>query len=277
MRGRGVQTADIDDILQEVAIRALRDQGRFTSTEHMVRWCCRVAINLHIDVTRRGRKVSPEPLQEAATHQNVAEAVESRLALDAVFAQMAGLSPEDRRLLLYPTQADSRKEAVRLAVRRHRLRARLAALLEGTLAGLAVLRRALRNESVPSRVALVAVPVVAVLVAIPLVSHPGARHAGGVDPAARTVLEASRWQGGSTAAGAAPRSAAARPAGLPASDAYARSLVVIRPAGRRVHIDEEQHPDDTPTACIYGHVNYCIDRPGPVIGAPKLPPIPLIP
>ena len=40
--GRGLQGADVDDLAQEVAIRALRDRGRFGSHEHFVRWCCRV-------------------------------------------------------------------------------------------------------------------------------------------------------------------------------------------------------------------------------------------
>ncbi|MBV9932880.1 MAG: sigma-70 family RNA polymerase sigma factor, partial [Actinobacteria bacterium] len=173
LKGRGVQDADVDDIAQEVAIRALRQLDRFASEEHLVRWCCRVAINAHIDTVRRGRRLVSEPEFEAVAPLNVAETVEGRLALDAALAEVAGLSPEDRALLLNPPVAEDRKEAVRLAVRRHRLRARLANMLEGVLAGIPVLRR-LKADSLPVRAAMVAVPVAAaVLTALPFVAGTG--------------------------------------------------------------------------------------------------------
>jgi hypothetical protein len=277
LRGRGVQAADIDDIVQDLAIRALRDPQRFTSTEHMVRWCCRVAINLHIDLTRRRRKLSPEPLEDTAAHHDVAAAVEGRLALDAVLMQMAGLSADDRRLLLHPTQADSRKEAVRLAVRRHRLRTRLAALLEGTLAGVAILRRALRRESGPARVLLVAVPVVAVLVTVPLVLRPRAG-AGTPKATARNAVLDTGTRG--------ERSVMSRPDAAPrvagvgtvvAIPVQRRQLLGLGSHGMSVDVSQVKHPDEDPTFCAWGYVNLCVDRPGPSLPEPKLPLLPLAP
>src|SRR2546423_6652718 len=66
LRARGVQTADVDDVIQEVALRALRPPRSFESEDHLVAWCCRVGINLHIDSTRRQARLSGEALPEPA-------------------------------------------------------------------------------------------------------------------------------------------------------------------------------------------------------------------
>jgi RNA polymerase sigma factor (sigma-70 family) len=273
LRGRGVQAADVDDIVQEAAIRAFRQLERFTSEEHLVRWCCRVAINAHIDTLRRGRRIVAEPSEEAAGPLNVAETVEDRLALHAALAEVAGLSEEDRALLLHPPVADNRKEAVRLAVRRHRIRARLANMLEGVLAGVPVLRR-LHADSFPVRAAMFAAPVVAVLTALPFIAGSGAGGSAHVDQ--RTERAAVKsvslpGRGGATRdrAGATsdPHPAANPPA--PAS----RTLVDLRPAGAPVFFRRDDQPSGTPLFCAKGLVNLCVDAPGPYVPLPA-PPLP---
>jgi hypothetical protein len=266
-----VQVADVDDIVQEVAIRALREQ--FDTPDHMVRWCCRVAINLHIDSTRRVRRISSEPLVEHVAPHNVPETVERRLALDAVLAQMAGLSKDDQALLLQLPPTDSRKEAVRLAVRRHRLRARLAALVEGVLAGVPGLRRILHSESLPVRVAVVAVPVIAVLTVLPFVATlpPGSST---VDQPNRGTLVQSRTPAArnakqtvvpSTAVPLQGRAGATSPA------SSSRTIMELHPAGNTVGVRQDPAPPDAKTFCLSGYVNLCVDRPGPDIPIPPLP------
>src|SRR3954471_7260583 len=129
LRGRGVQAADVDDIAQDVAIRALRAGKHFESEEPLVAWCCRVGINLHVDSTRRQRRLTGE-LPDAAADSDTATTVERRLALEVLAGGIAELSEDEQRLLFELEPTESRREAVRLAVRRHRLRSRLAALVE---------------------------------------------------------------------------------------------------------------------------------------------------
>ena len=270
-----MQAADIDDIVQEVAIRALRDLERFTSSEHMIRWCCRVAINLHIDVTRKGRKLSAEPLQDTPARHDVAEAVEDKLVLDAVLAHVAGLSADDQRLLLDRGQGDTRKESVRLAVRRHRLRARLAAMVEGTIAGIAVLRRVFRSDSAPARVALLAIPVAAVVVAAPLMLWPRPTQSGSPSSARNASVDLRTR---SRAAPAAHLALSHPTDGSGAGGSVTnRPIVEVGRPGMSVAVRHTTHEANYPTFCASGYVNLCVDRPGPEIPKPKLPPLPLVP
>src|SRR5207248_4746076 len=78
---RGVQRVDAEDILQDVAVRALRQSDRFVSEDHLARWCRRVALNLHIDSVRRRRHLSPLPPPDAPAPNDTATAVERRIAL----------------------------------------------------------------------------------------------------------------------------------------------------------------------------------------------------
>jgi len=271
LRGRGVQAADVDDIVQEAAIRAFRQLERFTSEEHLVRWCCRVAINAHIDTVRRGRRIVAEPSEETAGLLNVAETVEGRLALHAALAEVAGLSEEDRALLLHPPVADNRKEAVRLAVRRHRIRARLANMLEGVLAGIPALRR-LHPDSAPVQAAALAVPVIAVLSAIPFIT--------GLQPARPDRVEQTAGHAAvhvvtgragrdevRSSVPAAPVQQPAAPAVAPHSHPY----VAIDPAGTSVGAGRDDKPRGTPFVCAKGYVNLCVYRPGPYVPLPPLP------
>ncbi|HZQ83641.1 MAG TPA: sigma-70 family RNA polymerase sigma factor, partial [Acidimicrobiales bacterium] len=273
LRSRGVQEADVDDIAQEVAIRALRQFDRFASQEHFVRWSCRVAINAHIDTVRRGSRLVDEPDVEIAAPLNVAETVEGRLALDAALLEVASLSPEDRALLFDPPVAVDRKDAVRLAVRRHRLRARLANMLEGMLAGVPILRR-LRADSLPVRAAMVAVPVAAaVLSVLPLVTSGSSGTQSLQQRDQRAVAHgsaATRTHGpvhtGRGTATSVPDTTPA-PAATPS-----RTILQLHPAGNDLYVRRDQKPpEDAHTLCVFGSLNVCVDRPGPEIPLPPLP------
>lgn len=275
LRGRGVQAADVDDIVQEAAIRAFRQLDRFTSQEHLVRWCCRVAINAHIDTVRKNRRLVAEPSEDAAGPLNVAEAVEGRIALDAALAEVAGLSEEDRTLLLHPPMASDRKEAVRLAVRRHRLRARLTNMLEGVLAGIPILRR-LHPDSAPVQATALALPVIAALSMVPFIAgatpaqpervQQSAGHAAVQVNAGPGVVRSHEARAAETTAERGTRAAAA--------PSTSHSYVSVAPAGTPIGVGREDHPPGSPFFCSKGYVNRCINRPGPHIPLPPLPDAP---
>jgi hypothetical protein len=269
LRGLGTPVAEAEDIAQEVAIRALREPRRFASEEHLVRWCSRVAANLRVDEIRRGTTRHPGELPDVEGGFDTARTVERRLALDILSAEIAQLSEDDRRLLFEVESSASRREAVRLAVRRHRLRTRLAALVEGLLAGIVVVRR-VRPGGI-ARAAVVVVPIAAVL-GLPLLhdappSDPGpsvprsitTQLPVGGDPA-RTAAQVSSGTsaGNGTSRGAAP--------------APAERLTIIRlqPAGHQVGAYSHQ-PEAPQTLCLDGWVDVCADRPGPHVPEPDLP------
>jgi RNA polymerase sigma factor (sigma-70 family) len=271
LKSRGVQAADVDDIVQEAAIRALRQLDRFMSQEHLVRWCCRVAINAHIDAVRRSRRLVAPSSEDAPAPVNVAETVEGRLALDAALAEVAGLSEEDRALLLDPPAAVDRKDAVRLAVRRHRLRARLANALEGVLAGIPVLRR-LHPDSMRVQAVAFAVPVIAALSVVPLIAGYQPWHGDGVQqgrPALQTVARATRARPTHSARGAGSSVPASRGAVPNATSSHV--YVEVAPAGTPVFVRRDDKAPGDPFVCLNGYVNHCADRPGPELPLPPLP------
>jgi DNA-directed RNA polymerase specialized sigma24 family protein len=286
LRSRGVQATDVDDIGQEVAFRALRDPDRFASDEHLERWCCRVAINLHIDSTRRQRRVSGHAPPDVAGLDDTADTVEHRMTLDYLMAHIAKLSPDEQRLLLDPAPADSRREAVRLAVRRHRLRARLVASLERLTAAFPLpwLRRMVRRLPPPARVSLAAIPVVACLMIVPgWVSRPSAPPDSTMRPqrAAPAALAAPQEAIDARTAGATPTqrdqpgprpAIASRPAG--GAPPAGQTVLEFNPIGPPVRVRHVQRPDDAPTFCTIGKVAVCVNRPGPVLQKPAVPPLP---
>jgi hypothetical protein len=283
LKARGLQAADVDDVIQEVAFRALRDPQRFTSDEHLVRWCCRVAMNLHIDAARRQRRFSPNPPPDVPGPQDTAGTVERKMALEVLTAGIAELSPEERRLLLDPQPVDSRREAVRLAVRRHRLRARLASLTEGLAAGIAVLRVkwASRSLSPPAKVSLVALPVVAVLFVAPLTVGSGSASPEGITRSARSIAPPLSGPQKQLSAGSASRSPSASQRANPSATttpskwrAVPRALLELNGAGPPVEVTQVRRPSSQATLCVFGHVNACVNRPGPPVPEPNLPPLP---
>jgi len=283
LTARGLQAADVDDVTQEVAIRALSGGRHFVSQEHFVRWCFRVAMNLHIDAVRRQRRLSPHPPPDGPGIQDTAGAAAHRMALDALAAGVAELSPEERQLLLDPQPADSRREAVGLAVRRHRLRARLATLVDGLAAGLAVLRvrRAVPSPSTATKVGLVAVPVVAGLLIVPLTagtrsspsksSVPSASSvAFPLDGPTRSVGAGPTSRSSSTGEGARPPATTRTSTPPPAS----RTLLHVTAAGPPVGVIYERQSTPAPLLCQSGSLNFCVKRPIPPIPEPHTPPVP---
>lgn len=79
------QTADAEDVLQDVLLERCRTETQFASDEHERRWLLRVAVNKSHDAVRRRRWNRLRPLDEAA-EMYAPEDVRLRALYDAVCA-----------------------------------------------------------------------------------------------------------------------------------------------------------------------------------------------
>jgi DNA-directed RNA polymerase specialized sigma24 family protein len=166
-----------EDIVQEVALRALRGEVHFEQADDLLPWCITVARRLKVDHHRRAARLVG-PVDEALPDViDVSDAAVARMRLRSLPAAFRRLSVADRTALVErPTPGADRREITRLAVRRHRARGRLARLLPGAV-GLAGLRSWLRSHRVAGATLVAAVLVVPLL---PPVATPsfgdGGRH-----------------------------------------------------------------------------------------------------
>ena len=191
---RGLEQASADDVVQEVALRVLAHGVTFDSAEDLLRWAAPVACRLHVDLLRhRARITDAEEAPDHASRIDVAGEVADRLELQRAFRAIATLRPADRDAIIEAVAdeappARSRQEAVRLAVRRHRARSRLAVVLEqlaaftGILAGWRALARHRRTSLAALVPAAAALPLMMTL--SPSVAPPAA------PPAAVAPVEA---------------------------------------------------------------------------------------
>jgi DNA-directed RNA polymerase specialized sigma24 family protein len=165
---RGLDPASTDDVVQEVALRALAHHVTYASAADLLRWAAPVACNLHVDLLRHRARVLDDPqAADRPASDDVVREVTHRIELQRAFRGIAALRPADREALIdavaeEPTVPRSRQEAVRLAVRRHRARSRLAVVLEqlagwlaaagpGAAAALRLARAARAVRAVPVR------------------------------------------------------------------------------------------------------------------------------
>lgn len=180
--------ADAEDLVQEVAARLLRsDEVTFVDADDLMRWCQRVARNLLIDEHRTHSKTClvplAEELQDISAGTDVAYEVEQRHRLRRVGAALALMAERDRNSLYAAALGDespaqSRRDAVRQDVARHRARQRLLAALGGSY-GTAVcwVRRGRLRYINPQLAAVAAMPALAVLVlSLSPDVHPSAPH-----------------------------------------------------------------------------------------------------
>ena len=136
LRARGVARPNAEDALQETAARALRAQTRFGDESELFRWAVVVAWRIAIDGRRRDSRLDHIEAVDAPARDDVATLIEHRDAVRAVKCAFEHLPAPDRTAILDGLSAagpTDRREAVRLAVRRHRGRARLATLVTGFL------------------------------------------------------------------------------------------------------------------------------------------------
>lgn len=270
--------------MQEVAARAFVRQAQFTSVNHLTRWSCRVAANLRVDQVRRGNRMADQPVPDWSDTTETARLVEGRVALEQVLSAVLQLSDADRVALFGEREeAADRREAVKLAVRRHRARARLAAMVEGMIAAFAVLNRALlrRGESPGLGEPVAISSVAAVALAMPMVA--AWRDAPAATPVRQEQTSSTALApSAATRANPAPepaqpgaRSSASGEPGVavPAPQAPSRSVLSLKPGPDHGATVETVEPEKPQTVCLRGVLptgDSCVDRPGPAIAPPPL-------
>lgn len=181
--------------MQEAVTRAIDRGLPFEDAEDLLRWIQTVSWRIVLDSRKRDQRLSYE-LPELAAPEDTARAVEAHLRLSRLRELIRALSPADYDALVGDNAASSessRKDAVRSAVRRHRVRARLLVLLDGVGVAVAWLAHRLPTRS-SRRAALAAVVAPAVAVSIALAPEwqlhsesPGEHRHGARRPTARAV------------------------------------------------------------------------------------------
>ena len=274
LASRGASRDVADDVVQEVAARALAREIVFDDAADLMRWAVPVALNLLVDSARHAGRVTVGIDGWDVAEGDVADLVAHRDRLTRVLGAVARLSDADRIALTSAESPADRREAVKLAVRRHRARRRLLALVDGVAAFVAWLGLSLRRARAPRAVSVAALPVAFVLpVALVLVQP--APHAPeraitiGAPPrvaAPLTVTAAAPAAPARATSGRASRAArrvtaaatVARPAGPAAK--RPREVVSVGPEGRELRIRQRQGTN--------GDHILCVHEPLPVIGEP---------
>lgn len=142
LAARGVPLAEIDDLVQETAARALECEAAFEDAEHLRRWCFVVARRLIVDSHRRNQWSAP--LEEAVASacsgaQRSLEQVEDRDVLRRVAESIPQMRLADQAALrqsLPDAPTATAADRNRANVARHRARGRLR-LLVGPFAAIA--------------------------------------------------------------------------------------------------------------------------------------------
>lgn len=189
---RGVDPLLAEDIVQDVAVRALDKQVPFTDPNDLYRWAAVAARNIHIDHMRcGGRTTEVESLVGVPDGTDVAYAVERRVALGHVWRAIAVLRPGEREAILGTLDDDRTARTSGALVRRHRARATLRKAVGGMIAACGAARLRGRSFSPMLRTAG-AVAVLTPVMALDLGGGGlGALHAGrgpGADGTAPAVV-----------------------------------------------------------------------------------------
>src|SRR5437773_1046450 len=143
LRGKGFDRHTAEDAAQEAGTRAFDREIPFSSAEDLTPWIRVVARRLARDANRRSARIDDDSA-DPVEHEDVANVVEWRLALAAAAEAFVRLSQTDQEAIIEGVvgeQQPDRRQAVRLAVRRHRARNRLLALLEAIAGSLVALGR----------------------------------------------------------------------------------------------------------------------------------------
>ncbi|MEY2474564.1 MAG: hypothetical protein QOK28_3893 [Actinomycetota bacterium] len=133
LQARGHCHDDIEDIVQATAEKALR-HDRFDSQTHLLAWSLVVAKNSSTDIFRRHGRELLDSVPDFASSLDVADTVTTLVTRDELMATITAL-PDQQRLALFAAETPAtRKDAIRIAVIRHRVRKRLRHVYEGLAA-----------------------------------------------------------------------------------------------------------------------------------------------
>ena len=138
LHAAGASRADAEDMAAEAIERALAKGVTFETPDHLYAWTLHVARNIHVDQRRasgRGPVLHALDDLDVAVTADTATVVEHRLRLERALQVLATFSPADRAAVMEEdAEPAARRDAVRLAVRRHRARSRLRAAIAGIAA-----------------------------------------------------------------------------------------------------------------------------------------------
>jgi DNA-directed RNA polymerase specialized sigma24 family protein len=288
LASRGVDPVLREDIVQEVALRALDKQVPFTDPADLYRWAATTARNLHVDILRTGgRTTGDDALVAVADPSDVAHTAERRVALGQVWRALALMRPNEQEAILDSLDEDRHARSSQVLVRRHRARATLRRAVGGVLSTLGAVRLRLRSAGVAApgvtSVAAIALlgPVLVLDLARPTVQRPNVSRAPAVTVLtgdARPVTAASRTAIRSDAARprAAAGSGALRRATAPAAAPAPKVAEVRAPGGIGGGIDRPANPEHRREVCVgvqHPDAQVCAPRPdtGPL---PDWPPTP---
>lgn len=134
LRRRGASPSIVEDVVQDVALRIMTHEPAYNDADDLLRWCHTVARNRLVDYHRSGERLvelAADREDGRPSHGELHAEVEARLRLARVLSSIRDLGVDDQQAIapllsdaLEPPAAN-RKEATRLAVRRHRARKRL--------------------------------------------------------------------------------------------------------------------------------------------------------
>lgn len=177
LASQGLRGAVADDVVQEVAARALATKLRYDDVDELVRWSCTVAKNLIVDEHRRAARRLPPGSAENLTRAAEDDAL-GRVALADTLRAIGRLSTRDQSALIAqlrpPVQQLDRRSQVRENVALCRARSRLMRLLAAVAAPVVVrLDRLRKKADVGGLVAAAGLGIVApLLVTSPLPETP---------------------------------------------------------------------------------------------------------
>lgn len=272
LRRLGASEVQAQDIAQEVALRVIARRISFENVEDLLRWCNTTGKNLLIDQRRSTARHPTAAIEHAAGIADAADVearVESRLRLMQVVRAFHELADSDKAALRTAVELggeppQSQAESTRLAVRRHRARARLRALAGGAIAALASVIARLKPAprarwiaaatSVPAMLA-----VAALVVADPAASGPLPPDAPAAAPAPYSFSGPPKAASTVTPGGRVTRAMpfAPRPMPTPSVRPTSNESRLAAPAGGVII--------GTGTRANPGNVLVCAD-PGPPIG-----------
>ena len=264
LAARGAGCADLDDVLQTTAERALTRRVPFEGPDDLFAWAYTVARRALIDLHRRRRWVDPAAEPPSPVVDDVERRARGRLALAALVPAIGSLGRAERSALeAAGAGPPGSLEARRDAVRRFRARAKLATVVEGILAWLLVVVRRLRR-----RTRLVPAVSVAATVGISmLLVLPGPAPSSASDSPPGAALPTASVPSVHRAGAAAP----ARPARFPARTAPPAAAPPPAPAAPSVGVTVQGigvSVSGRPTDHILCHSDpvlggHCLDWPAP--------------
>lgn len=232
LASRGIPREQFADIVQEAAARALTARPDVADPDELTRWALTVALHIAVDRHRRSSRADVLPLdvvEPRSTAPDLSAVVEGRLQWSKTMRAMSMLSSGDRDALRQTLAGDavvaeSRRDAVRDAVRLHRARARLHAMVAklGTAFPLRPVWQFIRK---PWRMAPAAKAAIGTAAVLALLTLDLSRHA----PPPRRQVEAAiapQAQGALPALVAAPVSAHRAAAAVPRAAAAAAARPV---------------------------------------------------